>query len=445
MAPSSSRTWSKQVAASARATVASARARAASGRLLRPPAATEVPTSATPAVLAGVVRGGDPWQPPWYSLPRDLVERLEPVIPDLVETIIRVVPDQVPAYAGARDGVHGRALRLGVTGAFGQLLRLPGTSLPALEPDMRELMGELGAAEFREGRSMDALLGAYRTAARIAFRELSAECVRQRMDMQVVVDLGESIWAYIDELSSVSAQAYAAEQTARAGLLELHRTQFAAALLDGDRPEPELRRLASLAGLALPRSYDVVVVPAAYAEAIREGLGTRGVFVEREDAVVALLTGEGERTRRERLTRMLRDIPAVVGPVVGWEDVPHAFATARSLLAPAAPPDTIFAEDHLARVVLAAQPRVLEQLRARVLAPLDGLSDAKREVMEQTLLAWLRHWGKRAEIAEHLGVHPQTVGYRVRRLRELFGNALEDPETRFAVEMVLLAGSTPSK
>ncbi|RUQ43324.1 PucR family transcriptional regulator, partial [Micrococcus sp. HSID17228] len=38
-----------------------------------------------------------------------------------------------------------------------------------------------------------------------------------------------------------------------------------------------------------------------------------------------------------------------------------------------------------------------------------------------------------------LGVHPQTVGYRVGRLRELFGEALEDPDARFDLEIVLRA------
>ena len=40
------------------------------------------------------------------------------------------------------------------------------------------------------------------------------------MGMSVVIDLGESIWAYIDELSAVSAQAYAEAQAAHAGVLD---------------------------------------------------------------------------------------------------------------------------------------------------------------------------------------------------------------------------------
>ena len=41
--------------------------------------------------------------------------------------------------------------------------------------------------------------------------------------------------------------------------------------------------------------------------------------------------------------------------------------------------------------------------------------------------------------ADELGVHPQTVRYRLNRLRELFGAALEDPDARFELELVLRA------
>jgi hypothetical protein len=34
-------------------------------------------------------------------------------------------------------------------------------------------------------------------------------------------------------------------------------------------------------------------------------------------------------------------------------------------------------------------------------------------------------------------VHPQTVRYRMSRLRELFGSALDDPDGRFELELAL--------
>lgn len=99
--------------------------------------------------------------------------------------------------------------------------------------------------------------------------------------------------------------------------------------------------------------------------------------------------------------------------------------------------EPILAEDHLSQVVLAAEPLVMAELAERVLAPLEELTESKRGVLEQTLLSWLGHWGQRGPVARELGIHPQTVGYRLGRLRELFGEALEDPSARFDLQLAL--------
>ncbi|MEU3846925.1 helix-turn-helix domain-containing protein [Micrococcus terreus] len=384
------------------------------------------------------------WSPPWESLPSDLSVALAPAVPEIVKTIIETVPQQIPAYAAARaDGRHGDKLTLGVITALDQLLALPGTSRPALTPESRALVADLGAGEFRQGRSMDALLAAYRTSARIAFRGLSEECARQQMDLSVVVDLGESIWAYIDELSSVSAQAYAFEQSARAGVLELRRADLVGALVRGGLAEDEVHRLSAAADWRLPRRLAVVVMPVESAPAARTALGHAGLVVERESEATALVSAPERSGQRTRLLRLLAGLGAVVGPSVDWQGVPHSYRVALtlSLQRGAAGPDgaqaPILAEDHLSLVVLGAEPLVMQELAERALAPLAGQSEAKREVLEQTLLSWLRHWGQRAPVAEELGIHPQTVGYRLGRLRELFGEALEDPETRFDLELAL--------
>ena len=43
----------------------------------------------------------------------------------------------------------------------------------------------------------------------------------------------------------------------------------------------------------------------------------------------------------------------------------------------------------------------------------------------------------RARRPTELGVHPQTVRYRLARLRELLGDKLDDPETRFEISLAL--------
>ena len=52
--------------------------------------------------------------------------------------------------------------------------------------------------------------------------------------------------------------------------------------------------------------------------------------------------------------------------------------------------------------------------------------------------AWLLLQGRRDLVAEALFVHPQTVRYRVGRLRELYGDRLADPQ--FVLEATIALG-----
>jgi DNA-binding PucR family transcriptional regulator len=94
-------------------------------------------------------------------------------------------------------------------------------------------------------------------------------------------------------------------------------------------------------------------------------------------------------------------------------------------------------EDHLAALVISADPDALRDLRARVLAPLNGMRPATRERLEATLRSWLLHQGRREAVAAELHVHPQTVRYRMSQLRDLYGDQLDDPATIFDLLLAL--------
>jgi DNA-binding PucR family transcriptional regulator len=141
---------------------------------------------------------------------------------------------------------------------------------------------------------------------------------------------------------------------------------------------------------------------------------------------------------------------AVVGPTLGWRQVPEAVRLAEltaQLIAHRAgadptPADPVFADDHLTTLALRGEPGALAVLSARRLAPLAPLRSAARQRLLETLNSWLRHWGSRADVAAELYIHPQTVSYRLKRLRELLGDDLDDPTARFEL---LLALANPTE
>ena len=80
---------------------------------------------------------------------------------------------------------------------------------------------------------------------------------------------------------------------------------------------------------------------------------------------------------------------------------------------------------------------VATSISTRALTPLDGETDASRARLSATLAVWLAEMGAVSPTAAVLSVHPQTVRYRIARLRELFGPALDDPEARFELQLAL--------
>jgi hypothetical protein len=75
---------------------------------------------------------------------------------------------------------------------------------------------------------------------------------------------------------------------------------------------------------------------------------------------------------------------------------------------------------------------------------LDQAAAASRDALRTTLRSWLVQMGNRRAVADELGIHPQTVRYRLARLQELFGPALEDPEARLRL-LLALGWETPPR
>jgi DNA-binding PucR family transcriptional regulator len=95
--------------------------------------------------------------------------------------------------------------------------------------------------------------------------------------------------------------------------------------------------------------------------------------------------------------------------------------------------------DHLATLLLLADPLLTDQLREHLDAAFAGLTPKQRDRMATTLVAWLQTRGTHNELAARLDVHPQTVRYRIHQLQQLLGDRLTDPDARLTMELALRA------
>lgn len=78
---------------------------------------------------------------------------------------------------------------------------------------------------------------------------------------------------------------------------------------------------------------------------------------------------------------------------------------------------------------------ISRELLHDILRPLDDLGPERALQSVRTLLAYLAHEGSLVHAGRELMLHPNGVGYRMRRIRELLGIDLADPDARFAVEL----------
>jgi sugar diacid utilization regulator len=166
------------------------------------------------------------------------------------------------------------------------------------------------------------------------------------------------------------------------------------------------------------------------------------------DALVASVGGigcalvSGAAGDHGELERATRGVTAALGPAVPRAELPGAWSLASAALRAAvagtiAGEGLIEAEAHLPELLLLESGALAERLAERRLAPLEGLTRAARARMEETALAFVQHGGNAAAMARALHLHPQTIRYRLGRLRELFGDALDDPDARFELELAL--------
>ena len=356
--------------------------------------------------------------------------RLGGAIPEMIEAIAR----EVPGYASRAHPDYHQRLVDAVTGAVACFI----THVARPDQSTRPITAEfraIGGAAAREGRTLDALQDALRLGARVAWRWLcEADAGLDRRELSRV---GEAIFAYLDELAAACAQGYAEARVQAAG--DRQRRLLAAIVSDPPSRAELVASLAQAAGWVLPDQVAVVVLGQRQQDGF---LLPPGVLADWTGPEPCLLVPDPDGPGRQAaIDRALGGRPAAIGPSVPLAHAAmslrwarHALALARAGVVPAGP---VRCDQHLSTLLILADEDLAAVLRGRRLAPLARLRPGQRDRIAETLLAWLQLGENAAEVAQRLHVHPQTVRYRMRQIRELFGDQLRDPDRRFELQLAL--------
>ncbi|MDN5858711.1 MAG: helix-turn-helix domain-containing protein, partial [Pseudonocardia sp.] len=374
---------------------------------------------------------------PWARVPSWVADALRPELASASDEIIAAVRAEVPDFARPMTGRFGMRITEGVSVALNQFLDLLGRDEPLTDVRIYRSLGQL---EHGEGRTLAALQATYQVSSRMLWRRVAASDTAAELPPEVIFRLAEALFTYIEAVSAASVEGWTAEETGRAGSVQARRHALVEVLARRPpAPQAEIEAAAVEAGWHVPARVVALVVEEAVAVAgrlpgaIGADLGPCGIVV----------LAAPDEAGMDRIVVGMRGRSGVLGPVVEPGEAHRSIARARAVWplhrAGLVEPDALLvrAEDHLLALLVNTEPDLLDDMRARALGPLAELPSGGAMRAEETLRAWLDAHGDVTTTAGILHVHPQTVRYRLAGLRDLLGDAIDDPVRRLEMALAL--------
>ncbi|WP_199842188.1 PucR family transcriptional regulator [Streptomyces sp. CB02613] len=397
-------------------------------------------------------------------------------LPALTDRLVEALYAQEPAYRAAIDSD-----RAGVWQEVHHSLRHNVGSL--IQPrEFREPAHRtsrwIGEVRAEQGVPLDAVLHAFRMGGAMVWQDLVDETARRDPDdIRLLVHVAADVWNFVDEHCGVVADAYRQAERRQSWRRENRQRLMVAALLDGTARIADLAEAAEMLGLPEQGRYAVLAVAggigaggagsgagAGSAAASRAGAAQRGpgaaarppvplpagapgatvLWHPGPDAEFAILPLAGSSGELSALAAAL-DVPAGTRAGIGSAvEGLAALGDARRLAETAlrtcpASGGTVLLDEHLPDALVVSSPALAGALADRVLGPLDRLDPADRDVIVETLTAWLDADGSAQRAGARLYCHRNTVLNRLRRFEQLTGRCLTRPRDAVEVSLALAA------
>ncbi|WP_241838168.1 helix-turn-helix domain-containing protein [Streptomyces sp. CB03234] len=389
----------------------------------------------------------------WADLPhrqvREFADRAMAEVPALAQEILDTICREHPRMPLLVDDSGELVALVGIRRALEEFLQhlVRGSGSPQLH---LEVFQDFGRGEGQQGRTLDSLQAVYRLGVRLAWRRLAEIGHEARIPPPAMYDLAEAGFAFLDGLVDQTVRGYAEAAARQAGeRLRLQR-KLTQALLGERRPdrsrplEEHAAAHAARIGWTLPQRVAVGVLLRPARDCVAPAVGAEVLLDMESERPLLFVPDPAVPGRCEQLHRALRGWTGAIGPAVPLGDAAASLRWAteamglieRGLLPSG---ELLHCTEHIDALVLLPPEELIEALADRCLAPLADRGPTQRRRLAETLLAWLETRGGAPEVAARLGVHPQTVRYRMRQIKELWGDEVEDPDRRFELELVLRA------
>ncbi|UUW92043.1 helix-turn-helix domain-containing protein [Pimelobacter simplex] len=369
-----------------------------------------------------------------------MISSLEGQVREVAERVTLQVRTTVPDIDGGGDSrlrqlvftaIH-NAMRLFVDEALGREV-----SYVAVE----DMFRKVGYRVAIRGRDQDVIDQGMNVAVRELSTELRVRAAENELSAGALNAINEAVTIFVAHLTEQITIGWRAGAEARNTDSGLARARLLAALLSG-ADDDEVETQAAIAGWEVPDRLTVIAVELPEGRTMPgDALGDEALTrpsrtpqpvvcgVDDADEVVARIRATFPQARAAVCWPVPRsDVPAA------WTWANRAQELVRAKVIPTRP--VIDCVRFRTEIWLHAEPVLRRQLAQELLQPLFNETENSREILSETLLVWLETRDSAPAIAAKLGVHPQTVRYRWKRINELFGDSLHDPD--FVIQLTLL-------
>ncbi len=371
----------------------------------------------------------------------------------MAEAIVNEIRDEIPAYRGPDGGRRHQLMGMAADAAIRSYLDTSPEHVSA-QRKVDELFHRMGWGEAQDGHGPENLDLALQVATRAAWRHMADHAVAHNYSVQGLRDVTEALLDYTEHLRKELLSGHQmwqrdphfADNQARLRLWDLF-CPGSVGRVSPLRPlgvDPDtLAEMAEHADWPVPDQVVAIAVsyhgdppPLPEGDEILSTLEINRLLLLCPANLADELVSELARSGSDRRV------------VVSWPVLPEESGTAllwvlRALdliqLGAIAPTSVVRCIEHTTQLWLHAEPSMRRHLCQTLLEPLLAESPNSREILSETLLTWLETRDSAPAIAARLDVHPQTVRYRWRRINELFGESLHDPEFVIQITFVLKA------
>ncbi|GAA1527892.1 helix-turn-helix domain-containing protein [Nocardioides humi] len=381
-----------------------------------------------------------------------MADALRPQMTRATASIVRRVQDAVPEHAAA-DGTRRHRLFIAAARAAAQVFLDGAARRPEHAQQVDEIFRGLGYAQGRREGSRESMDAAMHAAMQCSWRYLADFAVDHDLSSAALRELADALFDFLAHLHRLLGEGFDLAQDARGrdpGAARVRLFRLLRGTADRSAPghahrldERELRDLAELArwplparvvALAIGHDHDAPAIPPSPNLLIQAHPGHVLVVCPAEMHAPFVQ----QIMRSSSGPRIARSWPVTVvetGAALRW--CQRALDLVRAGVIPPTP--VIDCAEHATQLWLHAESSLRRHLCQQVLRPLLAEPANSRAILSETLLAWAETRESARALATRLGVHPQTVRYRWKRINELLGDSLRDPDVVLQMTLVLKA------